>query len=419
MPPSKYNKLLNDNVTKTYKKSTDRLEKSINMEAKHIAKSISLDNRIECQGKTPAFITLKDQKENFRASQPCRLINPCKSELGKVSENILEKANCALIHSLQVNQWKNTDSVITWFSSIEEKRRCTFIQLDIMEYYPSISENILGMAIGFAQEHNIFTEKDLRIIKHCRKSLLYVNNEPWKKKNTKSCFDVTIGSYDGAEICQLVGIYIQFKLAKLIDKKSLGLYRDDGLILLKNTKGREVDQIRKKVIKIFKDVGFKIEIKTNLKIVDFLDVTLNLSNGTYSPYKKPNDQFLYIHTSSNHPPQIINMLPKSINERLSKNSSNPETFDKAKIDYEKALKDSGYKSVNLIFKKPAEKQNRTRSRKIIWFNPPFNKSVTTNVAKRFLNLVDRHFPKTNTLHKIFNRNTVKVSYSCTCQMRNQ
>ena len=40
------------------------------------------------------------------------------------------------------------------------------------------------------------------------------------------------------------------------------------------------------------------------------------------------------------------------------------------------------------------------------------------MAKRFLNLVDRHFPKTNTLHKIFNRNTVKVSYSCTENMEN-
>ena len=227
-----------------------------------------------------------------------------------------------------------------------------------------------------------------------------------------------MGSYDGAEICELVGVYIQSKLAKLIDKENLGLYRDDRFILLKNTKGREVDRIRKKVIKIFKDVGFKIETKTNLKIVDFLDVTLNLSNGTYSPYKKPNDQLLYLHTSSNHPPLIINMLPKSINERLSKNSSNPEIFDKAKIDYEKALKDSGYKSVNLTFKKPAEKQNRTRSHKIIWFNAPFKKSVTANVAKQFLNLVDKHFPKTNTLHKIFNRDTVKVSYSCTENMAN-
>ena len=69
------------------------------MEAKYIAKSISLDNRIECQGKTPPFITLKDHKENFRTSHPCHLINLCKSELGKVSKNILKKANYALIHS--------------------------------------------------------------------------------------------------------------------------------------------------------------------------------------------------------------------------------------------------------------------------------------------------------------------------------
>ena len=119
-----------------------------------------------------------------------------------------------------------------------------------------------------------------------------------------------MGSYDGAEICKLVGIYIQSKLANLIDKKNLRLY--DGLIFLQKAKGREVDQITKKVIKIFKDVGFKIEIQTNLKIVDFLDVTLNLSNGAYSLYKKPKDQLLYVRTSSNHPPEIINMLPKSI-----------------------------------------------------------------------------------------------------------
>ena len=106
--PLKYNKLLNDNVTKTYKKSTDRLEKSINMKAKYIVKSISLDNRIKCQAKTPAFITLKDHIENFRTSHPCCLINPCKSKQGKVRKKILEKANCALIHSLQVKQWRNT-----------------------------------------------------------------------------------------------------------------------------------------------------------------------------------------------------------------------------------------------------------------------------------------------------------------------
>ena len=53
-----------------------------------------------------------------------------------------------------------------------------------------------------------------------------------------------------------------------------------------------------------------------------------------------------------------------------------------------------------------------RTRKIIWYNPPFSKHVQTSVRKQFLHLIDKHFPKHNILHKIFNRNTIKVSYSC-------
>ena len=56
--------------------------------------------------------------------------------------------------------------------------------------------------------------------------------------------------------------------------------------------------------------------------------------------------------------------------------------------------------------------NRRRRRNIIWFNPPFSKTVRTNVGRNFLQLIDKHFPSTNPHHKVFNRNTVKVSYSC-------
>jgi hypothetical protein len=55
---------------------------------------------------------------------------------------------------------------------------------------------------------------------------------------------------------------------------------------------------------------------------------------------------------------------------------------------------------------------RNRQRKIIWFNPPFSKSVNTNIGWEFLSLIDKHFPLQHKLHKIFNRNTVKISYSC-------
>ena len=81
-----YKKLLFNNITKSYRKSTKRLEKAINMEAKHISKKLELDNRIECLVKNTAFISLKDHKPNFQSSLPCRLINPSKIKIGKTSK---------------------------------------------------------------------------------------------------------------------------------------------------------------------------------------------------------------------------------------------------------------------------------------------------------------------------------------------
>ena len=72
--PNDYKRLLHENIIKTYKKSTKRLENAINMQAKHIAEKIKLDDRIESLAPAPAIITLKDHKENFRTSHPCCLI---------------------------------------------------------------------------------------------------------------------------------------------------------------------------------------------------------------------------------------------------------------------------------------------------------------------------------------------------------
>ena len=89
----------------------------------------------------------------------------------------------------------------------------------------------------------------------------------------------------------------------------------------------------------------------------------------------------------------------------------------SKGEHEKALREAGYKNVSLIYTdKKDVKQKRNRSRNIIWFNPPFNKNISINVAKRFLNLIDQHFPKPNKIQAIFDRNIVKVSYSCTQNM---
>ena len=84
--PTEYKKLLKDNITKTYKKATPRLEDAINLEAKQIAKDIKLDDEIECTAKNVALTMLKDQKNFFGTTTPCQLLNPCKSELGKISK---------------------------------------------------------------------------------------------------------------------------------------------------------------------------------------------------------------------------------------------------------------------------------------------------------------------------------------------
>ena len=137
---------------------------------------------------------------------------------------------------------------------------------------------------------------------------------------------------------------------------------------------------RKTFIKIFKEIAFSIDIQTNLKEVDFLDVTLNLKNVTHCPYKKPDDNLLYIHSSSNHQPQIIKQLPNSIFERLSNKSSNQEISNTAEVECEDALKKSGY-NVDFKYTNNKSEKPKTQTRNIIWFNPNFGKFAN---AKTFL-----------------------------------
>ena len=235
-------------------------------------------------------------------------------------------------------------------------------------------------------------------------------------------FDVTMGAYDGAEVCELVGILLLHTLKQKYQDNNFGLYRDDGLAIFENVTGPQSERIKKDLRSTFKQFGLDIVIECNKSIVNYLDVTLNLKEGTYKPYQKPDNTLQYIHTKSNHPRNIIDQIPKTIENRLSKNSSNEKIFKDAAKSYEEALKNSGY-NCTLNFNPNANKneinntQNRNRKRKIIWFNPPYSKNVTTKIGKYFLNLLDKHFPKNHKYHKLFNRNNVKISYSCTKNMK--
>ena len=243
------------------------------------------------------------------------------------------------------------------------------------------------------------------------------------------------------------------ELQKHLPNLEFGLFRDDGLAIHKALSNREIENTKKKLHEVFKKNGLRITIETSCTKVDFLDVTLDLTNDSFQPYKKQNSKPLYVHSKSNHPKSVIRQIPLSVNKRLENISSDKKTFDYAKGEYQKALCDSGYKHqlkysnnetrdndettvkcihndndnnddisnevdtdetdlkkisvdedndidseetlVKGVYK---EKQNnddnkKRRKRDIIWFNPPYNSEVSTNIGRKFLELIDHHFFK--------------------------
>ena len=208
-------------------------------------------------------------------------------------------------------QWKNTSDVTNWFTSIPNTQKHSFTSFDIDSFYPSITESLLSKAISFAKNYTTISDKDIDIIMHCRKSLLFDNETAWTKKNHSDMFDLTMGSFDGAEVCELIGLFLLNNLSEKYGKNNVGLYRDDGLVLLRNASGPQSERTRKDITQ---------ESATN---------------------------------------------------------------------------------------------NRKRQRNIIWFNPPLGKNVQTNIGREFLNLIEKCFPPNHKLKKLFNRNNLKLSYSCT------
>ena len=198
------------------------------------------------------------------------------------------------------------------------------MMFDIQEFYPSITENVLQKSITFAEEFIQIKPEDIDIIFHSRKSLLYNKNEPWVKSKGREEFDVTMGSYDGAEVCELVGLFLLHLMSQKLKKENVGLYRDDGLAICKGKSKRTNENIKKCIIQIFKDNALNIEINCNLKSVDYLDVTFDLNDGTYKPFNKPNNSPTYLHVESNHPPSVIKQIPLSISKRISNNSSSKQ-----------------------------------------------------------------------------------------------
>ena len=112
----------------------------------------------------------------------------------------MEEINKNLRRTINVKQWCNKREVISWFKGIKNTKKSSFTKFDIVDFYPSISKNLLTNAIKFAIQSQVLTKKVIDTIMHSRKSLLFSNNEIWPKKGNPN-FDVTTGSFDGAETC--------------------------------------------------------------------------------------------------------------------------------------------------------------------------------------------------------------------------
>ena len=190
-----------------------------------------------------------------------------------VSKLILQEINEKIKQLTEVNQWKNTSSVISWFKRIANKEKMRFLKFDIVNFYPSISEKLFNESIEFANSLVTIGKEDIDIIRHARKSLLFYKDSVWCKRNDKNLFDVPQGSFDSAELCDLVGLFMLSKMSNFVKKKDIGLYRDDGLAVM-SMSGRELESTRKKLHELFKMHGLKITAVAGLIKTDFSNTIL-------------------------------------------------------------------------------------------------------------------------------------------------
>ena len=133
--------------------------------------------------------------------------------------------------------------------------------------------------------------------------------------------------------------------------------------------------------------------------------------GKYKSYIKPGNIPLCINVKLNHPPNNTENLHESISRRINKLSSDKSVLANSKDLHNNAL--SSLLKIKLKCNPDFNKnisRNRNRKRKIIWFNPPYSINVSSNIGKSFLAILDRHFPKSHELYKIFNWNNVKIRH---------
>ena len=157
-------------------------------------------------------------------------------------------------------------------------QNCKFISFDIKDFHPTITKELLSKCLSFAETKVQITKDDKKILYHSRKSLLFDRENTWMKKGG-DLFDVAMAVYDGAEVCELVGTFLLEKIREICNEGDIGSYRDGGLATFRDKSGTQLEKMKKKFQRLFKEYDLEITVESNQKIVNYLDVTLNFKDS--------------------------------------------------------------------------------------------------------------------------------------------
>ena len=110
-------------ITKEYAQVPESKVREVSLEAKKITTNLGLADRVEMHSRDVGFISVKDHKLNFENDPKCRLINPAKSQIGKISKIILERINSKVRDSTKLQQRRSTKAALEWFNGLEQKSK--------------------------------------------------------------------------------------------------------------------------------------------------------------------------------------------------------------------------------------------------------------------------------------------------------
>ena len=139
------------------------MAQDVNLEARGLAEKLKIADRVQVMTQDNSFISIKDHKPHFQTNTKCRLINPAKPQLGKVSSQILQNINSSVRKATGLKQWRSNNDVLAWFDNIDEKSRKEFVQLRYSRLLPLNFKKTSRKSPKICQKTPLYRQKRRRL----------------------------------------------------------------------------------------------------------------------------------------------------------------------------------------------------------------------------------------------------------------